>query len=207
MFRKPKFRSDAALQDVIVTSDAVKRKKRLSFNRWAPRKRELPSKPVLVGIGVVAFVFIIPALYFLSLWAGDLLHHDKPTYVCSDTLIKDANQKINDNNITGMTKIAGDITKLKRHETDVNCEYILVRYAISVGNITDAREQLASLKKVYKTSYSELFTPPTLSPAELGTLIEGTATTQNIENNETVQNQEELSQHDSEADKLGPGAQ
>jgi hypothetical protein len=206
MFRKNKLRSDVALQDAIVTSDSVKRKRTLDLHRWAPAKHALPSKPVLIGIGVLAFVFIVPALYFLSLWAGDALHHDKATFVCSDALIKEANQNMTTHDLTGMTKVAEKVGNLKRHETDVNCEYILVNYAVETGNVTDARTQLTLLKQQYKASYSPLFTQPTLSPDELTTLIDTTAATQKADSEEGAQAQDSLGKLDSEADKLGPGA-
>jgi hypothetical protein len=204
MFRKPKSRPNAALQNAIVTSDAVKSKPKLNLGRLSPQKRELPSKPVLIGIGVIAFVFIAPALIFLFLWLGDASRGNSETAVCRESLLKDANKQIEANDITELSKISEKVQKLKHHETDPNCEYILVRYAITTGNTTEAKTQLALLKKAYTSSYSDVFTQPAFSPDELEALINQTAANQSEVNQQAEQNMEDQGEMNSQADALKP---
>lgn len=208
MFRKSKSRPNPALESAIVTSDSVKRKAKLNPASWVP-KAKLPSVPVLAGVGVLALVIALPALFFLYLWLGDASRHAVSSTVCKDSLIKDASNKIQANDRIAMARVSKNIVSLKNYQKDPNCEFILVRSAILREDMPEAKKQLPALRAVYQNeySYSKAFTTRTYTPDELQTLIDGISESQTAASDSLKSNQADISAQDSEADKLAPGAQ
>lgn len=228
MFRKSKLRNDPALASAIVTSDSVKKQKKggnttsalnsaakpvLPYMPSTPnRKFQLPhfgslSKPRLIAYGVIAFVFGAPILFFLILKLGDISLPSSSHAVCKGGIIIDASKYIAANDITKTGQVADKVTKLKNHESDANCEYILVRYAIMTGNYSEAQKQLDQLNKDYNYRYDEGFGDHPLQPQELQQIITESIAAQNETNAQAAENSKEQAELDQSADKLVGGKQ
>jgi hypothetical protein len=207
MFRKPRVKNSSALKDVIVTSDSVKPKRQLKLPALPAQLSKLGSisKTKLISIGVILFIIFVPLLFFLFLKLGDLNNDNGTITVCKNDLVRDAAKAINSNNITDTTAAADKVTKLKNHQKDANCQYILVRQAIMVGDYSEAQKQLTQLNKVYNFQYNPGFGDSPLSPDELQQVITDSASNKKDTEAQHEQNQEDQGELDSGADKLVGG--
>lgn len=207
MFRKSQTSNDAASKNAIVTSNTNDQKRKISLAAFASSVPRF-SRVTLIVIGGVLFVLVAPMLFFLYLRLSDHSSNYIDTVVCSKKVIQDASQQIDANNLTNLATITKNIKQLKHHELDANCQYILVRTAMAIGDVTDARAQLTLLKKDYQGaySYSTAFTTRTFTPSELEGLINDLAHSQRLQAQSTQTTQKVMSTNDATADQLAPGA-
>ncbi len=92
--------------------------------------------------------------------------------VCSDDLITRASTAIKSND-TSITTIRDEVMKQKDYSADGNCVFIVAQIDLLQYDTKAAGVQATQLKKVY-TSYSPVFTVPTLTPNELDQAISQT---------------------------------
>lgn len=108
--------------------------------------------------------------------------------VCSNATIQSAGKPIADNDMAALQPIVDDILKQKNYRGDVNCNYILMRYYLMIGDVPHAQETMNDLSYTHGNSggYSTLFDPPAMSPSALRDTLEVM-----IANNQEGQKQEE----------------
>ena len=208
MFRKSTAKNDTALQSAIVTSDGVKRRRKMvSLTPAFSALKEPANKPVLIAVVVGVLVVGLPLLFYGFLRLSDLRNRDYATGVCKGGMISDARKYIDANDITRTGQIVDKVTKMKNYQTDANCQYVLVRYDIMVGNFADAQKQLNQLKKVYNFTYDSGFGDHPLSPQELQQIISDSTAAQADDAAQAAQRQSEQGALDQSADKLVGGGQ
>lgn len=175
----------------------------INTNDFPVKSRPSLRKAALISgivIGVVLLGFGVYAI-MKAVQKDDV---PETTQVCSPELIKRASKKIEASDITGVQAVKGEIEKLKTHERDANCQYILVRYALMVKDIEDAKAQLAQYKKVY-VALSPAFGTRTYTPADLEAILKDVEDAKKTEDEQGSARQSESSDLDSLADRLGPG--
>lgn len=85
--------------------------------------------------------------------------------ICTSSLIEQASPAIANNDFDKLESLTTTITHRSGFADDVNCDYIVTRYYIAIGNTDQAQSSLNSLKQAYvRHSYSTAFDPPAMSP-------------------------------------------
>jgi hypothetical protein len=132
-------------------------------------------------IVICAAVVIVLALAGAGMWWWSTQHSatsdkdgsssDQPTLatVCDNSVIQSAGRPIADNDIASLQSIAESILQKKNYRGDVNCNYILMRYYLMIGDVSNAQKTMNDVSFTYGSSggYSTMFDPPAMSPAAL----------------------------------------
>ena len=135
---------------------------------------------VILGLVVLVILMAITAyLFFSSRYNGPTDSGDSSAQlvissVCTDDIIRTASPQIANNDITGLEKTANKIKSLENYRGDVNCNYILERYYIMIGDIDNAKSTLSDLRHTYASvgGYSLKFDPPAVAISSLEQFIE-----------------------------------
>lgn len=89
--------------------------------------------------------------------------------VCDNAVIQSVGRPISDNDMAALQPIVDDISKKKNYRGDVNCNYILMRYYLMIGDVPNAQQTMDDLLYTHGNSggYSTVFDPPATSPSAL----------------------------------------
>ena len=119
--------------------------------------------------------------------------HPALTTVCDNSVIQSAGRPIADNDIAALQTVAEGILQKKNYRGDVNCNYILMRYYLMTGDMTNAQKTMNDVSYTHGQSggYSTAFDPPAMSPSALREALQV-----------MIANKEEQQKQINEADKL-----
>jgi hypothetical protein len=95
--------------------------------------------------------------------------------VCSEQIVADMAVAIKDADLTKQAEGVAKIQSQKNYEQDINCNYIITRYGISVDDIELADAALNNMKRLYAKGerYSSEFNHPVLTLDDLTLLVQG----------------------------------
>lgn len=134
-------------------------------------KGVVSKKRVVVAITVlIAAALIVALATYFATRNSDQANDITPETVCSDDIIKRANEQINNSTLNELTATADEVKKIAKYDRDDNCLYIVVRYGLMIGDSRTARDSYEQLKRVFD-GYSPLFTSQ-IQPDELEPLVE-----------------------------------
>lgn len=120
----------------------------------------------IVGAGLVAYSLTRPAKRPVT------TNSVKTNQVCSDQLITDASTAINKNDEAALSAYKKQILGLKGYDKDINCVFILERYALMQTNLQDIKKYAAILKPLYgPQNYSNKFTTQVYTPQQIDGVI------------------------------------
>lgn len=93
--------------------------------------------------------------------------------VCDEQMIIDASAVIANNDLGLFSTQTAKIMKLDNHQNDPNCEYILSRYYLAIGETDNAAKSIDQLQRVLSAGgvYSTSFNPPAVNVNDLRMIL------------------------------------
>lgn len=149
----------------------------------APTRRlpKLTRRRLLLVVGLL----VVVALAAAGIWwwqASQVKPVDQPhvaayvapKIVCTDADIDIASQAIRDSNTTQLGTLTAELLSRADHYSDINCGYIITRYYMTTGRISEAQTALRHTRARSDNgqSISTRFDPPALSLDTLSQAIE-----------------------------------
>ena len=130
---------------------------------------------IFVAAAVVVLGLVSAGIWWLSQYSATSdkkeASFNQPALatVCDKVTIQSTGKPISDNDIVSLQAVADGILQKKNYSGDVNCNYILMRYYLMMGDVSNAKRTIDDLTYTYGHygGYSTAFDPPAMSPAAL----------------------------------------
>lgn len=176
----------------------LKGKQKPKAHRTPLGKKKIVS---IVLLPLVVAVVVLAALFLVDKFA-DSGDRTSSGVVCDEQVIKAASNAIKDYDLTTQNDIVPGIIETDGYETDINCSYIVARYALAIGDVDMAEGAISIIKTLRDDNqFSEAFEIDILSVEEMEQNVRSLKI--NIEEMEQFDYQDDLGEIDRMANEEG----
>lgn len=145
-----------------------------------PVKKPTKRSTWRIVVGIVIFLLLIgSSVLAYMMWPR--AEQKKPdevsagtASVCTQEHITRASQAISAGDIATLRTLEAQIIKLKSYRDDINCNYILARYYLTINDQGNAQKFIDTVaaQRASGTAYSRYFNPPAEPPKQLQTALD-----------------------------------